>query len=88
MLVKIILYCIISMAIMLFVTWIGDLINDTNKIYEVDILKVLIFAPIFAPITLVILICIAIGLLGIVIETLFKYIKERMIKNGKHTNRR
>ena len=79
MLVKIILYCIISMAIMLFVTWIGDLINDTNKIYEVDILKVLIFAPIFAPITLVILICIAIGLLGIVIETLFKYIKERMI---------
>ena len=83
MLIKIILYCIISMAIMLFVTWIGDLINDTNKICEVDILKVLIFAPIFAPITLVILICIAIVLLGAVIETLFKYIKERMIASGK-----
>ena len=88
MLIKIILYCIISMAIMLLTIVIRDLINDTNKIYEVDILKVLIFAPIFAPITLVILICIAIGLLGIVIETLFKYIKERMIKNGKYTNKR
>ena len=88
MLIKIILYCIISMAIMLLATWIGDLINDTNKIYEVDILKVLIFAPIFAPITLVILICIAIALLGTVVKTLFKYIKERVIKNGKHTNRR
>ena len=88
MLIKIILYCIISMAIMLLATWIGDLINDTNKIYEVDILKVLIFAPIFAPITLVILICIAIALLGTVVETLFKYIKERVIKNGKYTNRR
>ena len=88
MLTKIILYCIISMAIMLFVTWIGDLINDTNKIYEVDILKVLVFAPIFAPITLVILTCLSIGLIGTVIETLFKYIKERMIKNGKYTNRR
>ena len=85
MLTKIILYCIASMAIMLFVTWIGDLINDTNKIYEVDILKVLIFAPIFAPITLVILICLSIGLVGIVVETL---IKERMIKNGKYTNKR
>ena len=83
MLTKIILYCIVSMAIMLFVTWVGDLINNTNKICEVDILKVLIFAPIFAPITLVVLICIAIGLVGTVIETLFKYIKERMIKNGK-----
>ena len=88
MLIKIILYCIVSMTIMLFVTWIGDLINDTNKICEVDILKVLVFAPIFAPITLVILICIAIGLVGTVIETLFKYIKERMIKNGKYTNKR
>lgn len=88
MLIKIILYCVISMVIMLLATLIGDLINDTNKICEVDILKVLIFAPIFAPITLVILICIAIGLLGIVIETLFKYTKERMIKNGKYTNRR
>ena len=85
MLVKIILYCIISMAIMLFVTWIGDLINDTNKIYEADILKVLIFAPIFAPITLVILICLLLGLVGIIVETL---IKERMVKNGKYTNRR
>ena len=88
MLTKIILYCIVSIAIMLFATWIRYLINNTNKIYEVDILKVLIFAPIFAPITLVILICIAIGLLGIVIETLFKYIKERMIKNDKYTNKR
>ena len=82
MLVKIILYCIVSMAIMLFVTWIGDLINDTNKIYEADILKVLIFAPIFAPIALVILICLSIALMWTVIETLFKYIKERVIKNG------
>ena len=88
MLIKIILYCIISMAIMLFVTWVGDLINDTNKICEVDILKVLIFAPIFAPIILVVLIFIEIGLVRTVIETLFKYIKERVIKNGKHTNRR
>ena len=85
MLIKIILYCIISMAIMLLTTLIGDLINDTNKIYEVDILKVLIFAPIFAPITLVILICLSIGLVGIVVEIL---IKERMIKNGKYTNKR
>ena len=88
MLIKIILYCIISMAIMLLTTWIGDLINDTNKIYEVDILKVLIFAPIFAPITLVILICLLLGLVVAVIETLFKHIKERMIKNGKYTNKR
>ena len=88
MLIEIILYCIVSMAIMLFVTWIGDLINDTNKICEVDILKVLIFAPIFAPIALVILICLSIALMWTVIEALFKYIKERMIKNGKHTNRR
>ena len=73
MLIKIILYCIVSMAIMLLTTWIGDLINDTNKIYEADILKVLIFAPIFAPIVLVILICLPIAL---IIETLFKYIKE------------
>ena len=85
MLIKIILYCIVSMAIMLFVTWIGDLINNTNKIYEADILRVLIFAPIFAPITLLILICLLFGLVGIIVETL---IKERMIKNGKHTNRR
>ena len=85
MLIEIILYCIVSMAIMLFVTWIGDLINDTNKICEVDILKVLIFAPIFAPITLLILICLPFGLVGIIVETL---IKERMIKNGKYTNKR
>ena len=85
MLIKIILYCIISMAIMLLTIVIRDLINDTNKICEVDILKVLIFAPIFAPITLVILICLSIGLVGIVVETL---IKERMIKNGKYTNKR
>ncbi len=82
MLIKIILYCIISMAIMLLTTLIGDLINDTNKICEVDILKVLIFAPIFAPIILVILFYIVIVLIGTVIETLFKYIKERVIKNG------
>mgnify|MGYP003595040891 CR=1 FL=1 len=82
MLIKIILYCIISMAIMLLTTLIGDLINDTNKICEVDILKVLIFSPIFAPIILVILICLLLGLIVTVIETLFKYIKERMIKNG------
>ena len=88
MLTKIILYCIISMAIMLLTIVIRDLINDTNKICEVDILKVLIFAPIFAPITLVILICLSIALMWTVIETLFKYIKERMIKNGKYTNRR
>ena len=88
MLIEIILYCIVSMAIMLFVTWIGDLINDTNKICEVDILKVLIFAPIFAPIALVILICLSIALMWTVIEALFKYIKERMIKNGKYTNKR
>ena len=88
MLIKIILYCIISMAIMLLTIVIRDLINNTNKIYEVDILKVLIFAPIFAPITLVILICLLLGLIVAVIETLFKHIKERMIKNGKHTNRR
>ena len=88
MLIKIILYCIVSMAIMLFVTWVGDLINDTNKTYEADILKVLIFAPVLAPIILVVLIFIEIGLVRTVIETLFKYIKERMIKNGKHTNRR
>ena len=79
MLIKIILYCIISMAIMLLTTLVGDLINDTNKICEVDILKVLIFSPIFAPITLVIWICIGIVLIGTVVETLFKYIKERMI---------
>ena len=30
----------------------------------------------------------SIVLIGTVIETLFKYIKERMIKNGKYTNRR
>ena len=88
MLIKIILYCIISMAIMLLTTLIGDLINDTNKICEVDILKVLIFAPIFAPIVLVILIYIGIVLIGTVIETLFKYIKERMIASGKYTNKR
>ena len=82
MLTKIILYCVISMTIMLLTILIGDLINDTNKIFEVDILKVLIFAPIFAPITLLILICLSIDLIGIVIETLFKYIKERTIKNG------
>ena len=70
------------MAIMLLTIVIRDLINDTNKICEVDILKVLIFAPIFAPITLVISIYIGIALIGTVIETLFKYIKERVIKNG------
>lgn len=83
MLIKIILYCIISMAIMLLTTLIGDLINDTNKICEVDMLKVLIFSPIFAPITLVIWICIGIVLIGTVVETLFKYIKERVIASGK-----
>ena len=88
MLIKIILYCIISMAIMLLTILIRDLINDTNKICEVNLLKVLVFAPIFAPITLVILTCLSIGLIGTVIETLFKYIKERMIKNGKYTNKR
>ena len=86
MLVKIISYYIVSMAIMVLAILIKDLINNTNKIYEVDILRVLIFAPIFAPITLVILICLSIGLIGIVIETLFKYIKERMIKNGEMGN--
>ena len=30
----------------------------------------------------------SIVLIVAVIETLFKYIKERMIKHGKHTNRR
>ena len=30
----------------------------------------------------------SIVLIGTVAETLFKYIKERVIKNGKHTNRR
>ena len=30
----------------------------------------------------------SIVLIGTVIETLFKYIKERMIKNGKYTNKR
>ena len=85
MLVKIISYYIVSMAIMLLAILIRDLINNTNKIYETDILKFLIFAPIFAPITLVILICLLLGLVGIIVETL---IKERMVKNGKYTNRR
>ena len=85
MLTKIISYYIVSMVIMLLAILIKDLINNTNKIYEVDILRVLIFAPIFAPITLLILICLPFGLVGIVVETL---IKERMIKNGKYTNKR
>ena len=61
---------------MLFAIWTGDL--NTDEINKTSILKILIFAPIFAPITLVILLCFPIALMVAVIETLFN--KERVNK--------
>ena len=82
MLTKIILYCIVSMAIMmLFAIWTGDL--NTDEINKTSILKILIFAPIFAPITLVILLCFPIALMVAVIGTLFN--KERVNKMTNKT---